>query len=128
MAESVAAGSEADRTTGISKRAYSLAECFESHPIKLFSARELTLSISRQLNIAFTLHHLSCTLPMNPHSAFPVAIARCLVHHRLLSFQFRLERQRDLKLLLVFLETPPTWVCYSGRCTCPVISQSQRWG
>lgn len=29
MAEGVAAGSEADRTTGISKRVYALAECVE---------------------------------------------------------------------------------------------------
>ncbi len=76
MAESVAAGSEPDRTTGISKRVYALAERVDSHPIKLFSARELTLGISRQLNIAFTLHNLSCTLPLNTHSTFPVAIAR----------------------------------------------------
>ena len=76
MAESVAAGSEADRTTGISKRVYALAECFDSHPIKLFLARELTLSISRQLNIAFTLDKLSSTLPLNAHRTFPVAIAR----------------------------------------------------
>ena len=76
MAESVAAGSEADPTTGISKRVYALVEWDDTHPIKLFSARELTLRISRQLNIAFTLDDLSCTLPLNAHSAFPVAIAR----------------------------------------------------
>ncbi len=75
MAEGVAAGSEADRTTGISKRVYALAECVDTHPLKFFSARELTLSISRQLNIAFTLDDMSCTLPLNAHSTFPVAIA-----------------------------------------------------
>ena len=75
MAQGVAAGSEANPAAGISKRAYSLADCVDSRPIKLFSARELTLSISRRLNIAITLHHLSCALPLNAHSAFPVAIA-----------------------------------------------------
>jgi hypothetical protein len=76
MAESVAAGSEANRTTGISERVYTLAEYVDTQPLKLFSARELTLSISGQLDIAFTLHCLTCTLPMNAHSTFPVAIAR----------------------------------------------------
>lgn len=42
MAEGVAAGSDANPAAGISKPVSALAEWDDTHPIKLFSARELT--------------------------------------------------------------------------------------
>ena len=76
MAEGMAAGSEADPTTGTRKPACSLAEFDDTDLINLLLERLLPMRISRQFNIAITLHHLSCTLTLNAHSTFPVAIAR----------------------------------------------------